>query len=397
MSDRLIAFSEAEKAMKIQEVILKAMSKEITWGNAAEIIGVSDRTMRRWKKRYQQHGFDGLFDRRKQPSPKRPPLEVVELALSLYRTEYRGFNVKHFHEMLVDHHDFEMSYSWLKNLLQDAGLVERPQRKGTYRRRRERKPLCGQMLHLDGSTHRWSPHPHDEMQDLLVLLDDATSELVVALFVPQESTRSCLQVLERAVCERGTFARLYTDRASHFVFTPTAGGKPDRSKPTQLEQVLDELGVELVVAYSPQARGRSERMFGTLQGRLPAELRRAQVGTYEEANAYLEGVYLPKHNEQFTVEASQKDMSAWLPTQGVDLEEVFSLRCERTVRRDHTIQYDSRVLQLDKPTGHSVLSGRKVKVRELLTGEVRVRLGNRLVGQFPAEQSEPPSETDVAV
>ena len=261
-----------ERAMKVQEVILRAISGEINWIQAAEIIGVSPRTMRRWRQRYQEYGYDGLFDRRlKRPSPKRVPLETVEKVLRLYREKYFDFNVSHFVEKLHSEEGIGLSYSWVKKALQESGLVAKRRRRGPHRKRRPRRPLKGMLLHLDASQHRWLAGKG--YQDLILVFDDADSEVYCAQLVPEESTETVMAALQQVVEHRGVFCSLYTDAASHFVWTPVAGGKPDRSRLTQVGRALERLGVELIVAHSPQARGRCERMFGTWQGRLPQELR----------------------------------------------------------------------------------------------------------------------------
>ena len=145
-----------ERAMKIQEVILRAYAKKITWWQAAEIVGITDRQMRRWRERYEEFGYDGLFDRRRgKPSPKRVPVQTVEQILSLYREKYFDFNVRHFHEKLQAQHGIELSYTWVKQALQGAGLVRRERKRGIHRKRRPRRPLPGMLLHIDGSHHRW--------------------------------------------------------------------------------------------------------------------------------------------------------------------------------------------------------------------------------------------------
>lgn len=385
---RMVALTEVERAMKVQEVILRGMSGALKWHEAAEILGLSERQLRRWRERYDEYGYDGLFDRRRQvPSPRRIPLEVAEHVLQLYRDEYEGYNVRHFHEELQEVHDIEVSYSWTKALLQGAGLVKKAKKRGQYRRRRERRPLPGMLLHLDGSKHAWFAHPEDEQQTLLSVLDDATGECLYARFFKEEGTAEVLEVLKRVVSERGTFISLYTDRASHFVYTPNAGGPPDRSKKTQVQQVLDELGIELIVARSPQARGRSERSWRTMQGRLPNELRRAGVTSYEAANAYLEATFRPKFNRRFTVEPSERG-TAFIRVVGVNLDQVFATRHERTVNPDNTVSFENRVLQLPKVKGIATLRGRKVEVRQHLDGNLDVLLGRRLVGSFPTEAGE---------
>jgi len=334
--------------MKVSEVIEKAMRKEIRWLDAARIIGVSDRQMRRWKERYEAHGVEGLADHREGRVPKNRIAEATTgRVLELYRKEYVGFNVQHFWEQLEEH-GISVSYSWTKALLHDAGLVRRGVKRKVYRRRREREPMVGMMVHLDGSKHRWFESADGAHQDLIAFVDDATGEVLFPRFVPEESTCTVLGVLRELVEELGTFGRLYTDRASHFVHTPKAGEGPDRSKKSQVERVLDELGIDLVCGFSPQARGRSERMWRTLQGRLPKELARLGISTYDAANAYLRSRFLGRFNKRFVVQAALEG-TAFVPIAGADLERIFALRFERTVGNDHTIRFQNRLLQLDKP------------------------------------------------
>jgi transposase len=383
---RLITLSEGERAMKIQEVVLKAMSGELKWYQAAQIIGISDRQMRRWRGRYQHHGYGGLFDRRKEiPSPRRIPFDTAQEVLRLYREEYFDFNVRHFHEELRDKQRILVSYTWVKLLLQESGLVGKEKKRGRYRRRRERRVLPGMLLHLDGSSHHWFDHREDDLQTLLSVIDDASSECLAAKFVPEEATRPILEILKEIVSTRGTFISLYTDRAAHFVYTPKAGAAPDRSHKTQVEQVLDELGIELIVAYSPEARGRGERAFGTMQGRLVPELRRAGVSTYEDANRYLRDVFIPRYNKLFRVDAKESG-TAFIPVVGADLNRIFSLRHERTVYRDNTVHFENRVLQLPRVEGVSTLAKRKVQIRENLDGTLDVLSGKRLIASFSPER-----------
>jgi len=246
--------SAGERAMKIQEVILRAMAKKITWCQAAEIIGISDRQMRRWYQRYQEFGYDGLFDRRLgRPSPKRVAVETVEQILALYRDRYFDLSVRHFCEKLREEHHIHLSYTWIKLALQGAGLVKKGHRRGAHRRRRPRRPLPGMLLHLDGSRHHW--FQDDRWYDLLVVLDDANSEIYYAQLVEQESTRTVMAALREVIERRGIFCALYSDRASHFFETPQAGGKVDAQRLTQVGRALKELGVQMIPAYSPQALG----------------------------------------------------------------------------------------------------------------------------------------------
>ena len=278
-------YSEAamERAMKIQEVILRAIGKRINWWQAAEIIGISDR-LRRWRSRYEQYGYDGLFDRRRgKPSPRRVPLGTVEKVLGLYQEKYFDFNVRHFHEKLREEHGLRLSYTWVKLALQGAGLVNRRRKRGLHRQRRPRRPLPGMLLHLDGSQHRWFVDDRT-----CCWLDDASSEIYYAQ-VEQESTRTVLAALREVVEQQGS--ALYSDRASHFFLTRKAGEPVDRQRLTQVGRALRELGIQMIPAYSPQARGRSERNFGTWQGRLPQELRLRGIITLEAANRFLREGY----------------------------------------------------------------------------------------------------------
>ena len=215
--------------MKVQEVILRAMAGSLKWWEAAEIIGVTDRTMRRWRERYQQDGYDGLYDcRKRQPSPKRIPVETLERVLQLYREKYFDFNVRHFHEKLIEEHNIQLSYTWVKLALQGAGLVKKRSRRGTHRRRRPRRPLPGMMLHIDASKHAW--FQDGRYYDLITILDDATSEIYYAQLVEEEGTRTLMPAIRHVIEKHGIFCSLYSDRASHFFVTPKAGGKVDPNR-----------------------------------------------------------------------------------------------------------------------------------------------------------------------
>ena len=371
-----------ERAMKIQEVILRAMAKKITWWQAAEIIGISDRLMRRWRERYEEHGYDGLLDRRRgQPSPKRIALETVEKVLGLYRDGYADFNVKHFHEKLVEDHAIELSYTWVKQALQGAGLVKKERRRGVHRRRRPRRPLVGMMLHLDGSRHQW--FQDERWYDLLVILDDANNEIYYAQMVDEESTLTVLAGLRHVVEDKGVFCSMYTDRASHFFVTPKAGEPVDRRQLTQVGRALKELGTELIPAYSPQARGRSERSFRTWQGRLPQELRIRGIQTVEAANQFLRDAYIAEFNRKFTVAAELRG-TAFVPAPKRRLDEIFAVQSERTVNKDNTVQFGNQALQIDKTKWRASLAGCRVTVREHLNGDLTVSYGAHVVARFAA-------------
>jgi transposase len=265
---RTYSAAEMERMMKLQDVLLKAMAKKISWVTAAEIIGVTPRTMRRWRERLEKHGYDGLADRRKgKVSTRRVPLQTVEQVLALDQEKYYDLNVRHFCEKLREEHGIELSYTWVYQALVGANLVQKRRRRAPHRRRRQRRPLPGMLLHIDGSKHRWLND--DRWNDLIVILDDATSEINYAQFVEEESTRTVLAALREVVETKGKFCALYSDRGSHFFVTPKGEERVDKTRLTQVGRAMKELGIQMIAAYSPQARGRSERSFGTWQGRLP--------------------------------------------------------------------------------------------------------------------------------
>jgi len=372
--------SAVERAMKIQEVILRAMAKKITWYQAAEIIGISDRQMRRWYQRYQEFGYDGLFDRRRgRLSPKRVPVETVEQVFGLYRDRYFDLNVSHFCEKLRQDHGIRLSYSWVKGALQGAGLVKPGRKRGVHRRRRMRRPLPGMLLHIDASRHRW--FQDDRWYDLRVVLDDATSEVYYAQLVEEESTRTVMAALREVLERQGVFCALYSDRASHFFETPKASGKVDPTRLTQVGRALQQLGIERIPAYSPQARGRSERNFGTWQGRLPQELRLRGITTLEAANGFLREAYIAEFNGQFRVAARQTG-SAFVRCRRDDLDLVFSIQQTRTVARDNTIQIGERWLQIEPTRLRGTLAGCHVTVHEHLDGTLTVTFGPHIVGRY---------------
>jgi transposase len=370
--------------MKVQEVILRAIAKRITWWQAAEILGISDRSMRRWRQRYEEHGYEGLFDRRRgKPSPKRVPMETVEEVLRLYQETYFDFNLRHFHEKLVEEHGIKLSYTWVKRALQGAGLVKKGRKRGVHRKRRARRPLPGMLLHLDGSRHSW--FQDERWYDLIAILDDATSEIYYAQLVGEESTRTVMAALKEVIQGQGLFCALYSDRASHFFETPKAGGPVDRQRRTQVGRALAELGIELIPAYSPQARGRGERNFGTWQGRLPQELRVAGIRTVEEANRFLREHYIAEFNRRFAVSACEPG-TAFLPAQGRDLDRIFSIQHERVVNRDNTVQVDQQIYQIEKTNWRGTLAGCRVTVCEHLDGRLTIHYGPHEVAAFSAER-----------
>jgi transposase len=385
-TEEQIPAAEMERMMKIQEVILKAMAGKLKWWEAAEIIGVTDRTMRRWRERYQEHGYSGLWDHRKRsPSPKRIAVEVLERVLQLYREKYFDFNVQHFHEKLEEEHGIKQSYTWVKTALQEAGLVERRKKRGTHRKRRPRRPLPGMLLHIDASEHAW--FQDERKYELIVILDDATSEIYYAQLVEAESTRSMLSALQEVVKRRGVFCSLYSDRAGHFFVTPKAGEKVDKTRLTQVGRALRELGIRMIPAYSPQARGRSERNFGTWQGRLPQELRMRGITQREKANEFL-GQYVKEFNTRFSVAAAQRG-SAFVALRRKDVDDIFSVQHERVVNQDNTVHLDNRVFQIEKTRWRNTLAGMTVEVHEHLDGSVTIHYGPHRIAEFAPSRLPP--------
>lgn len=385
-----------ERAMKFQEVILRAMSKQITWMQAAEILGMSDRNMRRYRNRLEKGGYDGLMDRRtKRPSPKRVPQATAEKVLQLYREQYFDFNVKHFSEKLAEEHGIELSYTWIKNALQAAGLVATKRKRGAHHRRRPRRPLPGMMLHIDGSTHAWLGSNHEPF-DLVTLMDDATSEIYYGQFVEQESTETIMAGLRAVVESHGVFCTLYSDRASHFVYTPKGATRPDRTIRTQVGRALEQLGIELIPAGSPQARGRCERAYGTLQGRLPQEMRRAGIESRAQANTFL-AEFLARHNAKFAVRPGEPG-TAFVPYHGSDLNKIFSKQHERIVGNDNTVTFGRLRLQIPKQTFRFSMAKCRVLVCEHLDRTLSLHYGPHQLGSYSpeGEQLTPASRKDRA-
>jgi transposase len=372
-----------ERMMKLQDVILKAMAKKINWLEAAEIAGVTDRTMRRIRDRYQEFGYNGLMDRRKgKHSFHRAPMETAEEVLRLYREVYFDLNIRHFHEKLRDEHKIELSYTWVQLALQGAGLVTKRRKRGPHRRRRPRRPLPGMLLHIDGSKHRWLND--DRWYDLIVILDDATSEIYYAQLVEEESTRTVMAGLREVIENKGLFCALYSDRGSHFFVTMKEGEKVDKHRLTQVGRAMKELGVQMIAAYSPQARGRSERSFGTWQGRLPQELRLAEITTVEDANAFLRDRYIGEFNARFSVVAAEKG-TAFRRTSRSDLNWIFTVQTERVVAKDNTVAIAARSWQIDKTRFRYSLAGCTVTIHEHLDGTISIRYGPHVIGQFEAD------------
>jgi transposase len=370
------------RAMKRCEIILKAMSGALSWIRAAEIAGMSARQMRRLKAAYQRQGYDGLLDRRTgRPSPKRAPFGEVQRILHLYREEYEGYNVRHFHQKVTERHGVTLGYTFVRKALWEAGLVSKRTRRGPHRRRRERRSSEGEMLHLDGSPHAWLALVPEEKQVLIPVLDDASSKVLGARLEEVEATETVLQALYNVIKKYGIPMSVYSDRASWAFYTPKAGGKVDKERLTGVGKVLAKLGVEAIPAYSPQARGRSERLNRTFQDRLINELRTAGIRTKDEANRYLEEIFIPDHNARYSVPPASPE-SAFVPVGEVDLDQIFCFEESRKVGKDNTVTYDGVRMQIEAQPGRATCADRRVTVRRHLGGHHSIWHGVRCLGCY---------------
>ncbi len=376
-----MAWGAVERMMKLQEVICRALAGSLTWLQAADILGMEPRSLRRWRARYEAGGKLALYDRRHGPSPRKAPAPEVARVLRLYRERYHGWNVRHFHRFARREHGVPLSYSFVKLALQEAGLVRKGRARGRHRRRREPRPCVGELLHLDGSDHVWLTLCPDERQSLIAVIDDATKRLLYAQLWPSESTEAVLSAL-RAVCESaGLPMALYTDRASWAFYTRRAGERVDRTRLTQVGRALQQLGIEHIPSYSPQARGRVERLNRTLQDRLVKELALHRIPTLEAANAYLRDHFIAAYNEEFTRPPADST-SAFVPVGDVDLDQILCHLEERTVGQDNVVTLDTVPLQLPKQPGRRTCAGLRVSVRRHLDGHHSVWHGPRCLGRY---------------
>jgi hypothetical protein len=347
---------------------------------------MSERQFRRYRGRYEEDGLEGLCDRRLgKPSAKRVPSEAALLMKELYEGPYRGWNVKHFHEHLVRDHGFRWGYTFVKTQLQTAGLVTHAARRGAHRRKRERKPLEGMMLHQDGSRAEWLCGQAG--LDLIVTMDDATSTIYSAFLVEEEGTASTFRGCLEVFAAHGLPSSLYTDRGSHYFYTPKAGGKVAKEVPTQVGRALKHLGIEHIPAYSPEARGRSERMFGTLQDRLPKELAQAGITKIEAANRFIREVYLPRHNTRFARPPACEG-TAFVTVDPALLAETLCIEEERIVARDNTVVFGNRRLQLPQSPARAHYVKATVKVRQYPNGTLAVFHGPRCIARYTDKGTE---------
>jgi hypothetical protein len=369
------------RKMRFEEAYYGWQEGRLSQQEAAVLLGVCDRSFRRYRDRYEACGMDGLMDKRlTQASCRRAPVDEVMALQDKYRSEYRGWNVKHFHAW-YRREGGRRSYTWVKNKLQEARLVNREKAKGSHRKRRERAAMTGMLIHQDGSRHEWVP---GKLWDLIVTLDDATSEHYSMFFVEEESTRSSFKGVEETILQKGLFCSLYTDRGSHYWHTPEAGGKVDTVNLTQFGRAMKQLGITMIAAYSPEARGRSERMFETHQGRLPNELAKLGITTMTAANQYLNGSYMPACNAEFA-RAPRQAATAFVPYIGPDIRDILCEHHERTVGNDNCVHFERLILQLPPDQYRFNYVKTKVRVHRYHDGTLGVFHGPRKLAEYDCQ------------
>lgn len=366
------------RKMRFQEAHGKWSEGRLTQAEAAQLLGICERSFRRYLQRYEAEGEEGLIDRRlEQSSNRQAPVDEVTSLTNLYKQRHMGWNVKHFHSW-YRREGGGRSYSWVKKCLQESGLVEAGKKKGVHRKKRDRMPLAGMMIHQDGSRHEWIA---GQWWDLIVTMDDATNEHYSMFLVEEEGTASSFRGVSDVIRARGLFCSFYSDRGSHYWTTPEAGGKVDRENLTQFGRAMKQLGIEMIAAYSPEARGRSERAFATHQGRLPKELAAAGITDREAANRYIAQTYLPAFNAEFAVTAREQG-DAFVPWFGGNLEDTLCEQIDRRVGNDNCVRFEKLSLQIpaDQHRCHYVKA--KVKVHRYPDGSLAVFHGPRRLAQY---------------
>jgi len=379
------ALLQEVRKMRFEEAYEGWKKGRLTQEAAARLLGVCDRTYRRYLVRYEEQGMEGLIDQRLgQISHRSAPVDEVIALADLYNYRYQGFTVKHFYSWYQRSHGGIRSYTWVKKTLQGKGLVPKASRKGTHRKQRPRAPYIGMMLHQDGSTHAWVP---GKLWDLIVTMDDATSKHYSMFFVDEEGTQSSFQGVNEVIEKYGLFASFYTDRGSHYWNTPEAGGRVDKENLTQFGRAMRQLGIEMIPAYSPEARGRSERAFRTHQDRLVKELALAGITEMEQANAYIRDVYMPAYNNEFAV-TPEESASMFVPWAGTPLQDILCEQYGRTVGNDNCVKFDGITLQIqpDKFRFHYVKV--KVRVHRYPNGKLAIFHGHRKLASFNSQGKE---------
>lgn len=367
--------------MRFEEAYTSWQDKRLTQEEAARLLGVCERSFRRYIDRYEEAGLDGLIDRRmNEVSHRKAPVDEVVQLEALYKDRYDGWNVKHFHERYQQSHDGQRGYTWVKSRLQEKGLVTKGKRKGSHRKKRPRAPLAGMMIHQDGSTHEWVP---GQRWDLIVTMDDATSEVYSGFFVEQEGTLSSFRGVQETIAANGLFSSFYSDRGSHYWLTPKAGGPVDKTQLTQFGRAMKQLGIQMIAAYSPEARGRSERFFGTLQGRLPNELALHGITDMDRANDFLK-TYWKSFNQRFSVQAAESG-SAFVAALDAPLKDILCIQEERTVRGDNCVRYGGLILQIPAQQHRCHFVKAKVTIHAYPDGTYAIFHGPRRLANYDVD------------
>jgi len=367
--------------MRFEELLERWEGGSLSHAEAAAALGVSERTLRRWRERYEDDGADGLVDRRVgRPSPRRAPEAELERMRALYQQHYQGFTIKHFHEKLAKRHGYKLGYTTTRLYLQKTGTVPPAPRRGAHRRQRPRRPMRGMLLHQDGAKHPWLTG--QPALDLIITMDDATSEIYAALLVEEEGTLSSFCGLVEVIERHGLFMELYTDRGSHYFHTPAAGGKVSKTQLTQVGRALKQLGIGHIAAYSPEARGRCERALRTLQDRLPKELALAGITTVEAANRFLREVYLREHNARFAVSA-EEPAAAFVEVPEALWRDVLCLQEERRVGNDNGVRWHGQSLQIPPTPLRPHLVRATVRVHAYPNGSLAIFKGPHRLASFP--------------
>jgi transposase len=371
---------EGVRRMRFEALLDRQERGELSQVDAAEMLGISERSFRRWRDRLRDEGPSGLDDRRLgKPSARRAGVAEIARMLELYKGSYADFTVKHFHEQLVKRHGYKLGYTVTKVHLHRAGLVRPAVKRSAHRKKRPRRPMIGMMLHQDASKHAWLPGS-ERQYDLVATLDDATSAIYSAFLVDEEGTASSFRGIRDVVAKHGLFCTLYTDRGSHYWYTPKAGEAVSKTQLTQFGRALKQLGIEHIGAYSPQARGRSERAFRTLQDRLPKELALAGITTLAAANQWIAETYLAQHNAAFAVAAGQEG-TGFVPDRNGAWPDILCIQEDRSVGNDNTVKWHRLCLQLPPSRLRPHFVKATVRVHEYPDGTIAVFLGpHRLAG-----------------
>ena len=366
---------------RFEDAFEQYQRRRLTGEEAGELLGMSGRNFRRLCARYEEDGIVGLRDRRLgKVSPHRAPEEELERMLELYRERYSDFTAKHFHEQLRKRHNYKLCYTVTRLALQAAGLVKKAKRRGAHRKKRVRRPLPGMLLFQDGSPYRWIAALERDL-DLIITLDDATGKIFSAFLVEEEGTMSSFRGLAETIERYGLFGALYTDRGGHYFFTPKGSNEVDKKQLTQVGRALSQLGITHIPSYSPQGRGRVERAFGTLQKRLPQELRLARIKTVAAANRYIREHFVPDYNARFAVAAAEPG-TAFVPYVGRPLADVLCVQEDRVVGADNCVSFNRLSLQIPPQRHRNHYVRATVRVHQYPDGSLAIFDGPRCLARF---------------